>query len=161
MMVLENEWKFSHLLSFVYQLERKFHFTGSLQLAEFRASPQVGLVAHNLSTSIHSTRFGHRGRLVNHHPGGAVTAASGYVSGFPRGHMSVQLSTTMATSSLKCKSNLKRQVQVVAPQHAANASSTILPLDSGINTDGSELRLAISRPLRSGSSHRRKNELLD
>lgn len=137
-----------------------FLFVGSLQLAEFRALPRGGLAAHDLSTSTHSIRFAQRGRLINHHPEGAVTAASGYVSGFPRGHQSVQLSSTMATQSLKGQSSLKCQVQVVTPQHPGNVSSTVVPLDSGIHTEGSELRLTASRPLRSGSSHRRKHELL-
>ena len=40
--------------------------SGSLQLAEFRASPQVG-PGHNLSTSTHSTRFAnHRRNLLLH-----------------------------------------------------------------------------------------------
>lgn len=139
--------------------QTKFFLLGSLHLAEFRASPQVGLVAHNLSSSTHSTRFGPRGRLINNHHDGAITAGSAYVTGSPRGQLSVQLSSTMATS-LKCQSSLKCHVQVVAPQPPANVSSTVLPLDSGINTEASEFRLAITRPLRSGSSQRRKHELL-
>lgn len=126
---------------------------GSLQLAEFRASPRAGICNH-LSTSTHSTRFGLRRGPLNHQQEGSV---------IQRNQLSVRISTTMATTSLR--SNLPATSTIAVHQPSATAS-TAHPAESGIASEAAapdrELRFSASRANRSsaGVNHRRRQELL-
>ena len=127
---------------------------GSLQLAEFRASPRAGVCNH-LSTSTHSTRFGLRRGPLNHQEG-SVTQ---------RNRLSVRVSTTLATTSLRSNLPVTSAIAVHQPPTPAVAS-TAHPAESGIANEASapdrELKFSASRANRSGAgaSHRRRQELL-
>lgn len=131
--------------------------TGSMQLAEFRASPQAGIGNH-LSTSTHSTRFGLRRGPLNQPVDGC---------GMRRNQLSVRMSSTLATSSLRCHLPVASAVVVHHPPTSADAGITIdlvHPADSELTDEAPdrEFRFAASRANRSSANanHLRKQELL-
>lgn len=145
-----------------------------MQLAEYRQSPQAGMVGH-LSTSTHSTRFGVRRGMINHHSDICANST------LQRNQLSIRISSALLANPalrmhLPCTSASAPAVTTFYHEGmdvlGATYSSAPLPSDAGVlsssgatvdDSVGRELkREAASRANRSGAGalYRRRQELL-
>nr|CAH0109844.1 unnamed protein product [Daphnia galeata] len=139
---------------------------GSIQLAEFRASPRAGICNNHLSNSTHSTRFAVR------RGGNNINQQTDALSAQQRNRLSVRISTAVATSSLRCHLPMTSAAAIhpppamsaVAQLEQQQGTHTAHPAESGIpacETADRELRFSASRANRSRTaSHRRRQDLL-
>lgn len=134
---------------------------GSIQMAEFRTFPRAGICNNHLSNTTHSTRFAVRRGANN------LNQQADAISVQPHNRLSVRISTTVATSSLRCHLPATSAV-AIHPPPATSATvqmeyQTAHPADSTIacETPDREIRFSVSRANRSRTAgHRRRQELL-
>ncbi|XP_057376357.1 QRFP-like peptide receptor [Daphnia carinata] len=134
---------------------------GSIQMAEFRTFPRAGVCNNHLSNTTHSTRFAVRRGANN------LNQQTDAISVQQHNRLSVRISTTVATSSLRCHLPATSAV-AIHPPPATSATvqmeyQTAHPADSTIacETPDREMRFSVSRANRSRTaSHRRRQELL-
>lgn len=136
----------------------RLEILGSIQLAEFRASPRAGLDNHQ-STSTRSTRYGLRR--------GVLHRSQFDTCEVQRNRLSVHMSSTLATSSLRCHAQQPSPVVAIHQPSSLTVVTALVTqpvIDSQLNeeTDNNELDLSTgSRINRSGANHRRRKDLID